>query len=1027
MRKHHIERLNPRLLLDGVGLPSLTAFDGLSIATVHAADADATDHTGHDPGDQLLGDEHAALLDLVPHSQVTHTVAADGVWSDTAIWSTQELPGDGAHVMVPHGVTLTIGSEIDARIATLRVDGVLRFATDADTRLEIDTIVVNSMGRFEIGTASSPVEAGVTTNLLFTDSGPIDTVWDPTLLSRGLISHGEVAIHGQTKSGPTELAVAPTAGDTELRLAAPVEGWTIGDRVLVPGVVRPLENNQGVTQLDEDEIVTISAVSSDGLVIEFDTPLSYDHSPPDARLSIPVANLTRNIVFASENSTDPSRAGHVMIMHSAVASIEYAAFQGLGRNDKTLPTTDPQLDEQGQLVPGTGDNPRGRYAVHLHRMGAESVAATITGSVVERSPGWGFVNHDSHAVMRENVTYDVKGAGFVTEVGSERGAFIDNLAVRSRGKNFYQPLSGSDKDTGAGFGSTGHGFWLQSASVAMIGNTAAGHAQEGIFINNRSVVEVGRDEPTYASLIDTPAGSPLDFNPGAADPAIRGEEIRPDQAALAEISGNRVFASGAGMQVRWRRPTSAVTEGDPGDVIEDFQIWNVEWAGIHLGYSNALTLRNGLILGDLENPIAISSQERAARETQTVESRVATGKGIAANRNSQDLTIEHVEIAGFEVGIQALTQSHTRIDNVTLQNVENLLIVTPQATSLSNDVRRIDATNVTNVPLSAEALDGRTPYNVRLLKQIDRAGVAGGSQASQEFNAFIANDEIYYNGKRLYFYDQAADAVPFSAVEAPSFMSQAAYAEFVDLTNEELLGEYGLALGAAVAPAEAYDAQSEGVSGLAVDLSEPPTLPSRVEMRHEASSLTRIWFLNGATGQVTWSTSGLSAETSWQVYLSGEGTIREIGRSAWASDRGAVSSAASGGGWSEWTFERTSPADAYDWAILSGDYSLIAVADDGPSIYLGKIIITEPLRWPPSSRGVPTRETFRPPGRSTPTATDDAETDRLLLIDEALASHDDDATEPDALPAPPDESEPVVEEAASLTDRAAFYRSLYRG
>ena len=334
----------------------------------------------------------------------------------------------------------------------------------------------------------------------------------------------------------------------------------------------------------------------------------------------------------------------------------------------------------------------------------------------------------------------------------------------------------------------------------MIGNTAAGHAQEGIFINNRPVVETGRVEPTYASLIDTPAGSPLDFNPGAADPAIRGQEIRPDQAALAEMRGNRVFASGAGMQVRWRRPTNAVSEGDPGDVIEDFQIWNVEWAGVHLGYSNALTLRNGLILGDLENPIEISPQERAARETQTVESRVATGKGIAANRNSQDLTIENVEIAGFEVGIQALTQSHTRIDNVTLQNVENLLVVTPQATSLSDDARRIDATNVTNVPLSLEALDGHTPYKVRLLKQIVRSGVAGGSQASQEFNAFTATDEIYYNGKRLYFYDQAADAVPFPAAEAPSFMSQAAYAAYVDLTNETLMDEHGLALGAAVPP-----------------------------------------------------------------------------------------------------------------------------------------------------------------------------------------------------------------------------------
>ena len=270
MRTHHVERLNPRLLLEGAGLPSLTALDELPVATAHAADAmgHLDHHPGdHHPGDHVLGGEHAALLNLVPHTQVTHTVAADGSWSDTATWSTQELPGEGAHVLVPHGMTLTIASEIDARIATIRVDGVLRFATDVDTRLAVDTIVVNSMGRIEIGTEASPVEASVTANLLFTDSGPIDTVWDPTVLSRGLISHGEVAIHGQMKSGPTELAAAPAAGDTELRLAAPVEGWSVGDRVLVPGVVRPLENNRGVTLSDEDEIVTITDVSPDGLVI----------------------------------------------------------------------------------------------------------------------------------------------------------------------------------------------------------------------------------------------------------------------------------------------------------------------------------------------------------------------------------------------------------------------------------------------------------------------------------------------------------------------------------------------------------------------------------------------------------------------------------------------------------------------------------------------------------------------------------------------------------------------------------------
>jgi len=236
----------------------------------------------------------------------------------------------------------------------------------------------------------------------------------------------------------------------------------------------------------------------------------------------------------------------------------------------------------------------------------------------------------------------VKGAGFVAEIGSERGAFISNLAVRSRGKNFYQPMSASDKGNANGFGSAGHGFWLQSPSVALIDNIAAGHAQEGIFIHGRTVTEAGRDLPTYSSLIDTPAGTPLEFAPGAAKPTIRDGLIRPDQAPLAEVSGNKVFASGAGLGMRWRRQTAARAEGSDGDVIENFEIWNVRWAGIHLGYVSGLTFRDGLILGDVDNPIELSRKEQLNRGTQTSEARTALGKGIVANRNSQDLTFENL-------------------------------------------------------------------------------------------------------------------------------------------------------------------------------------------------------------------------------------------------------------------------------------------------------------------------------------------------------------------------------------------------
>ncbi len=974
MKSHQFEKLDSRILLHTGGVletpddarPTHDDLDQVAVEVVATDSHQTTDlalaahHSGesehghdHSHMDPLLGSEHAALLNLVPHSQVTHRAITDGAWSVGATWENGLVPSDSAHVQIPEGMTVEVDREFSERLATIRVDGVLNFATDVDTGLIVDTFIVSTTGTLNIGTSAQPISPDATVSILFTDDGPIDTAWDPTLLSRGLLSHGSASIHGASKTGPVDLATAPEAGDTVLLLASPVDGWRVGDRVLVPGVVRPLENNQGVTQYDEDEIVTITAISSDGHQIEFDQPLQYDHVPPRAQLDIPVSNLDRNVKFNSENTTDPQRAGHVMFMHSPDVSVNFASFDHIGRNDKNIPTTDPTLDEAGNLIPETGLNARGRYAVHLHRLGSESTAATIVGSVVENSPGWGFVNHDSNALMRDNTSYNVKGAGFVTEVGSERGAFIGNLAVRSRGKNFYQPMGASDKGEGAGFGSAGHGFWLQSSSVALIDNVASGHAQEGIFIHSRSVTEFGRELPTYTSLVDTPVSTPLEFSANATEPAIRDDEVRIDQAALSEMSGNKVFASGAGLGFRWRRQTPAVAEGTAGDIFENFQIWNVEWAGIHLGYVSGLTLSDGLILGNVDNPISLSNRELDDRASEPSEFHTSVGKGIVANRNSKDLIFQNLEVAGFTVGIQALTQAHTRIDTVLLQNIEDLVIVTPQATDQSNDMRRIDATNVFHVPLSETALNGATQHNVRLLKQLDRSPVAGGRSASQQWSSFIANDEIYYNGHRLYFQDQAGDAVPFPSGDVPDFMNDGQYSQYVDQTNQQLLDNFGLALGNAVAPAEAFDGgDALGVEGLAVALDSPVEVPPRVEFGFDEDQNSRIWTLEDNDLQFTWRSKALSEDTQWRVFLNGPNGSHEIGRTRVNDRYGHVVLGEPDSGWQSWNFDWPTVGLAprpWNSVVEVGEHSLIAVADGSPGVYLGRITV-EPAVIDLSSR-----------------------------------------------------------------------------
>src|SRR5688500_16233676 len=114
-----------------------------------------------------------------------------------------------------------------------------------------------------------------------------------------------------------------------------------------------------------------------------------------------------------------------MLVHSPDVDVNHAPFDHLGRPDKDVRINDPVLDDAGHLVPCTGTNPRGRHGLHLHRTGTDfsHAPATVRGSVVRDSVGWGFVNLSSNAVFENDVSYNVFGAGFVTEAGDEIGAF----------------------------------------------------------------------------------------------------------------------------------------------------------------------------------------------------------------------------------------------------------------------------------------------------------------------------------------------------------------------------------------------------------------------------------------------------------------------------------------------------------------------------------------------------------------------------------------------------------------------------
>ncbi|MEO1469006.1 MAG: G8 domain-containing protein, partial [Pseudomonadota bacterium] len=497
-------------------------------------------------------------MQLVRLEDVTHTAVQSGAWSDPATWAGGTVPPEGARVQIPEGLSVTVDAVLAPMMETVRVDGTLSFATDVATQLRVDTLVTAKTGLLEIGTAAEPVEAGVTASILFADDGPVSRDTDPALIGRGALLHGKTVIHGAEKTGFGPLAEGARAGDGTITLAEAPTGWRIGDRITIAGTdaADPLG----------DEVRVIAGI--DGATVTLDRALDADHVAPRADLDVHVANLTRNVTFASE-SEETLHRGHVMFMHTNDAELAYVGFDRLGRSDKIQGLDDWELVGPSEGAIGDvevmelgGDILRGRYSVHFHEGygSVEEEGAQVIGSVVTRDPGWGFVNHSSNVDFIANVTHDIGGAAYVTEAGDEIGSFVGNIAIRTHNPEAdlnpaRQELDpGQEPDARAGtqdYGWQGDGFWLHGANVAVDGNVVSGASGHGYIYWTLGLTQKAKGE-TLVDVAILPQG-------GMIGPD--GTLVRTKQVPVPSFVGNEAYSVSKGLQIHYLHTDNR----DPGD------------------------------------------------------------------------------------------------------------------------------------------------------------------------------------------------------------------------------------------------------------------------------------------------------------------------------------------------------------------------------------------------------------------------------------------------------------------------------
>ena len=723
------------------------------------------------PHDPAMMDEHLAMLALVPDEAVTHAAVRSGAWSEPSTWRGGVAPAAEANVLVPPEVTVTVDRVDPAALRTVRVDGTLTFATAVDTQLTVDTLVVTPEGALAIGTESDPLKPDVTARVVFTDRGPIDTEWDPRLLSRGLIAHGSTSIYGSAKKPFAALAVPARKGAATLALAEAPAGWRVGDKLVLPGT-SPAAN--------QDETLTIIGIS--GRFVRIDRALAFNHAAPQPDLPVYVADLTRNVVFTSENTRpgrdNVARRGHVMFMHSPAADVNHAAFEHVGRTDKSMRINDARLDDFNRLVPGTGANVRGRYAVHFHRTGVDNgvdgaeTPAAVRGSVVDDSAGWGFVNHSSDVVFEDNVSHDVFGAGFVAEAGDEAGAFRHNFALRSTGTDELPDARGDVQD----FGQAGHGFWFQGPGTEVEGNVAAGQHGAAFMYFTQGLVQAGVGTTRF------PAAN-------LPDASIAGgaEWMDVGDVPIRLFRDNYAFASGDGFE-SWFHLLNARHSGR--SVVEGMTTWAARSGkAVSIPYTRNMTLRNLRALGSLRAP---------------------AGLGVASNHRTASIQFDDARIEGFDIGIDMPQSGDNRVRGGAMNNLRSVYL-TPAAQSGRT-------TNVTVVRfgyLPPAGLAGRRQYDVYFQREDARNPY---STPAQPF----ADDTVRLNDRQVYRAEQAADYVPFPGYDGSGRPGGAAPPpELVGKTNRQLWDQYGLAVGGAVAPGDVVRTGRPRTNGLVGSAATP--------------------------------------------------------------------------------------------------------------------------------------------------------------------------------------------------------------
>ena len=463
--------------------------------------------------------------------------------------------------------------------------------------------------------------------------------WDPKQLSLGMVTMGQLEIVGQEKLNMIKLAADASSGQNNIQVTGVPTGWETNDDIIITSGGNASTSNNG-----EDQ-VTIQSIS--GTTITLNSNLSKNHEGrPSDDLHCYVGNLTRNILLKSPITSTVSRRGHVMAMHNDTnVQIKNAQFLRLGRTDKSKILDDfvwnnwlepavftskisalgQECAEMRAIPENEVTNPRGRYSIHLHKLGTAfgSNMAQVTGNVVWDNPGWGITHHDSHTNVSQNVVYNVIGAGIVSETGSETGTWDNNLVVNvSQGHTTDVYNAGLHHDD---YLFSGQGLGMKGRAVLCRNNVIA-NVRQGVGVFNMNASINNLDRLDAQALTTTRVGYEVDNFPLSINGYSKeGDGVMPVEASLI-MENTTIIDSNMGLRSIER---DMGVNHESRSIFDGFKAWGTK-TGISINYQADYSFKDVFISGDNPN----------------------SAVGIDMWKHSHNQTFEGIKLVDLEHGIR---------------------------------------------------------------------------------------------------------------------------------------------------------------------------------------------------------------------------------------------------------------------------------------------------------------------------------------------------------------------------------------